>query len=219
MTFRALTLAAATALTTLTAPAFAQDAAASADAETEAPAATVVPDMVLGAEDAPVTLIEYVSFTCGHCAAFHDGPLKEIKADYVDTGKVRLITREVYFDRPGLWASMVARCGDQMRYFGITDQLFAKQSEWMKGETGLEIAAALAKIGVASGLEQDTVDACMQDAELAQSLIAKNEADMEEHEIKGTPSFVLNGEVIENSEMTPDFREILDAALAEAEAS
>ena len=67
-------------------------------------------EMSLGADDAPVTLIEYASLTCPHCANFHKTVLPQLKSDYIDTGKVRLIYREVYFDRPSLWAAMIARC-------------------------------------------------------------------------------------------------------------
>ena len=72
---------------------------------------SLVVEMALGAEDAPVTVIEYASFTCPHCRNFHQNTFKQVKENYVDTGKVRFIYREVYFDRFGLWAGMVARCG------------------------------------------------------------------------------------------------------------
>ena len=89
-------------------------------------------DMAIGDENAPVTIIEYASYTCPHCATFHQGPFKKLKADYIDTGKVRFIYREVYFDRYGLWASMIARCGGPEKFFGITDLIFAGQSTWAR---------------------------------------------------------------------------------------
>src|SRR6056297_2381020 len=103
--------------------------AQSAEAETPQ-----IAGMSIGAEDAPVTIVEYASFTCPHCADFHDGVFQRIKEDYVDTGKVRFEHREVYFDRYGLWASMVARCGGEQRYFGIVDMIYDQQSEWARGE-------------------------------------------------------------------------------------
>lgn len=105
----------------LVSPANAQEAA-------EVDTSTIV-EMVLGAEDAPITMIEYASYTCPHCAAFHQGTYQEIKKNYIDTGKVKLVYREVYFDRYGLWASMVARCGGEDKFFGITDLIFKGQSE------------------------------------------------------------------------------------------
>ena len=78
-------------------------------AEGEGVDTSSVVEMALGAEDAKVTLIEYASYTCPHCATFHNGPLKKIKEEYVETGKVRFIYRDVYFDRPGLWAARAMR--------------------------------------------------------------------------------------------------------------
>ncbi len=82
-----------------------------------------IADMTLGSPDAKVTLMEYASFTCPHCANFHNSVFKGLKTDYIDTGKVHFIYREVFFDRYGLWAAMVARCGGAMKYFGITEIL------------------------------------------------------------------------------------------------
>ena len=98
--------------------AFAQSAA---DVDTSG-----VEDMSLGNSDASVTLIEYASFTCPHCASFHAGPYKQLKEEFIDTGKINFVYREVFFDRPGLWAAIVARCGDgaENRYFGIADLLY-----------------------------------------------------------------------------------------------
>ena len=98
-------------------------ATAAPAARSEAPGREV-PDFGIGEADAPVTIVEYASFTCPHCAHFHDDVFKKLKADYIDTGKVQFVYREVYFDRYGLWAAMMARCGGEMRYFGITDMLF-----------------------------------------------------------------------------------------------
>ena len=98
-------------------------AASAEDAPAATPADTaelpVIPDMVLGNAEAKVTLVEYGSYTCPHCRDFHAEVFKKLKADYIDTGKVKFIFREVYFDRYGLWAAMMARCGGPTRYFGI----------------------------------------------------------------------------------------------------
>jgi len=93
--------------------------------EAEVDTSTIV-EMVQGAEDAPVTIVEYASYTCPHCANFHAGPYKQLKKDYIDTGKVKFIYREVYFDRYGLWASMVARCSGPEKFFGITDLILKR---------------------------------------------------------------------------------------------
>lgn len=173
-----------------------------------------VEDVALGDADAPVTLIEYASFTCPHCARFHAEVLPTIKSDYVDTGQVRYVYREVYFDRPGLWASMVARCGGGDRYFAIADMLYARQSEWTRGEPA-EIAGNLRRIGLAAGLSEEALDACLSDAAMAQALVARYEANAAEDDVRATPSFVLGGETISNMPLA-EMRERLDAELAAA---
>jgi protein-disulfide isomerase len=86
-------------------------------------------DMVKGSNTAPITLIEYASFTCPHCADFHKNVFPLITKEFIDTGKVRFIYREVYFDAPGLWAGLLARCTEKDKYFGITNLLFDKQKK------------------------------------------------------------------------------------------
>ncbi len=171
----------------------------------------VIEDVTLGAADAPVTLIEYASFTCPHCARFHADVLPAIKADYVDTGRVRYVYREVYFDRPGLWASMVARCGGGERYFAIADMLYARQSEWTRGEPGA-VAANLQRIGLAAGLPAEALEACLSDGATAQALVANYEANAKADDVRSTPSFVLAGEKLSNLPL-PEMRARLDAAL------
>ena len=80
---------------------------------------SLVQEMTLGAEDAPITVVEYASYTCPHCKTFHENVFKDLKSNYIDTGKVRFIYREAYFDRYALWAALVARCGGEMKYFGL----------------------------------------------------------------------------------------------------
>ena len=122
-------------------------------------------EMQIGNPDAPVTMIEYASYTCPHCGTFHNGPYKQLKADYIDTGKVNFIYREVYFDRFGLWASAVARCAGPDKFFGITDLLYAQQADWTRAGGGdpTAIVNEIRKIGRLAGLESDQNEACLQD--------------------------------------------------------
>lgn len=108
-------------------------------------------DMVEGNPDSPVEIIEYASFTCPHCAAFHAGPYKQLKADYIDTGKIRFVYREVYFDRFGLWASLVARCGGQEKFFGMTDLIYAGQAQWTARVIQQPLSKNFARSGVWQG--------------------------------------------------------------------
>lgn len=173
---------------------------------------STVQEMYIGDPDAPITLIEYASYTCPHCANFHQGAYKQIKENYIDTGKVRMIYREVYFDRYGLWASMVARCGGEERFFGITDIIYQKQAEWSRAGGPAEIAGELRKIGLLAGLDQETLEACLSDGEKAQTLVAWYQENAEEDDITGTPSFVMNGRKVPNQSYA-DFARMFDEEL------
>ena len=105
------------------------------DAAPETPVETL-PDIALGAEDAPLTIIEYASFTCGHCANFHSDVFPQLKADYIDSGQVRFVQRDIYFDQVGLWAGILARCGGDDKYYAVSDMLFDEQKEWLSGGSG-----------------------------------------------------------------------------------
>ncbi|MEM9853916.1 MAG: DsbA family protein [Pseudomonadota bacterium] len=170
-----------------------------------------IADMTLGAEDAPVTIIEYASFTCPHCRTFHEGPFKALKADYIDTGKVQFVYREVYFDRFGLWASMIARCGGDERFFGITDLIYDQQRSWTQGAPA-EIAENLRTIGLTAGLSAEEIDACFSDGDKAQSLVSWYEANAAADNVRSTPTFIIDG--VQHSNMSlSEFREIIDAKI------
>ena len=171
-----------------------------------------VVEMSLGNPDASVHVIEYASFTCGHCANFEQDVFPKIRKNYVDTDKIKFTFRDVYFDRYGLWASMVARC-DPMRYFGVQHLIFDDISGWAGGEPA-QVADNLRKIGRKAGLSDEQVNACLQDADMAQDLVAWWEANSKEHEINATPSFIINGEKYSNMSYE-DFARILDEKLAE----
>lgn len=152
-----------------------------------------IQEMVLGNPDAAVTVIEYASFTCPHCADFHSGAFKQLKADFIDTGKIKFIYREVYFDRPGLWASMIARCGGQDKFFGIVDLIFKGLSTWARAGEPAAIVEELRKIARLAGMDNETIDACLQDGDKAQTLVAWFEENKDRDNITSTPSFLING--------------------------
>lgn len=175
---------------------------------------STVVEMVLGNPDAAVEVIEYASFTCPHCAAFHANQFQELKANYIDTGLIKFVYREIYFDRFGLWASMVARCGGEMRFFGISDMLYDQQREWIAGgQDPALIAGNLRRIGLTAGLDGAQVDACLSDPTTAQTLVAWFEENSARDEITSTPSFIINGEKFSNMAYS-DFAAVLDERLA-----
>lgn len=168
-------------------------------------------EMTMGPEDAKVTLMEYASYTCPHCATFHNGPLKKIKDEYIKTGKVRFVYRDVYFDRPGLWASMVARC-DPAKFFGISDLLYADQKAWIGSGDPAGIVENLRKVGRIAGLTDEQLDACMNDGENAQALYTWNQANMKADDVDSTPTLFINGKKYSNMSYD-ELKALLDAAL------
>ena len=199
-------IALAAAATAAMTPALAQET-------TTATTAPVVGDYSLGSADAKVKLVEYASFTCPHCANFHDAVFGQLKADYIDTGKVYFTLREVYFDRYGLWAALIARCGGEMKYFGIHDMLYEKQSEWAASEDPQQVVENLKTIGRAAGLEDAAMDACLNDTATAEALIKQFQTNFEADGVEGTPTLFINGTKYSNMAYE-DLKAILDAELA-----
>jgi protein-disulfide isomerase len=186
------------------------ETAAPATAE-EAPLPPVI-EMVMGQDDAPVTVIEYASFTCPHCGNFHRTVFDEFKKNYIDTGKVRFVYREVYFDKFGLWAAMVARCGGEMKYFGIADMIYDTQKDWIGDAKESTIAANLRKMGLTAGISQDQLDACLNDQPMAKALVTNFQKNAEADGIESTPTFLINGTKVAGEMEYDEFAKLLDAA-------
>ena len=190
--------------------AFAQTATATAPA---AATAIVVPDMFIGNKDSKVTLMEYASFTCPHCAQFHKDVFKQLKKDYIDTGKIKFVYREVYFDKYGLWAAMIARCGGEMRYFGISDILLSTQPDWAASDDPAVVVENLKKIGRTAGMDDATMGTCLDDAAMAQAMVTAYQTNSEADKVEGTPTLIVNG--VKYTNMPYDeLKKILDAELA-----
>jgi len=170
-------------------------------------------EMTLGDANAPVTIIEYASFTCPHCARFHEEVFGKIATNYIDTGKVRFVMRDIYFDRLGLWAALLARCDGGSKFFGISDIVYKTQSQWTKGDTNVAIANNLKKIGRIAGLDDATMDACLQDSAKAQALVEEYQKNSTADDVQGTPTFFINGKKYPNM-IYADFVKAIDGVLA-----
>ncbi len=156
-------------------------------------------DMALGNPDAPVTVIEYASFTCPHCAAFHAGNFKKLKSEFIDTGKINFIYREVYFDKFGLWAGLIARCGGTTdRYFALTDLIYQNQKTWTRAQNDAGFSTNLIQLGKTAGFTEEELNTCLQDEDLATSMVAAYQKNATEDGISSTPSFVINGKLYSN---------------------
>ncbi|WP_372834747.1 DsbA family protein [Puniceibacterium confluentis] len=177
----------------------------------EAGAAVEIIEMYQGEADAPVEVIEYASFTCPHCANFHATVYDQLKENYIDTGKIKFIYREVYFDKYGMWGSMIARC-EPTKFFGITDLLYDGQNDWARAGSDGAIADGLRKIGLLAGIGKDQLDACLSDGDKLRSLVAWYQENATRDGIESTPSFLIDGKKYSNMNYA-DFSAILDEKL------
>ena len=167
-------------------------------------------EMTLGPAEAKVTVIEYASMTCPHCADFHNGTFKALKEKYIDTGKVRFVFREFPFDNLALRASMLARCSGEKSFFAMLDVLFGQQKAWSRAKDPM---AALAMIGRLGGIDQAKFDACMADQSLVDVVVKNRMLGANEHQVNSTPSFVINGERISGNQELAAFEAVIDKHL------
>lgn len=175
-------------------------------------------EMVIGSPDAPVTVIEYASVTCPHCATFHEQVFPSIKEKYIDTGKVKFVFRE-FPTAPAelsVVGSMLARCaadkGGEEAYFLVLGSLFKTQQNWIYGDTRNE----LMKIGAQAGLDQQAFDDCVRRQELI-DLINENVSEgRDRYNVNSTPSFVVNG-TLRNFSTVDSMSTALDEAIERAE--
>ena len=158
-----------------------------------ASAQTPPEDRFLGKPDAAVTIIEYASLTCPHCAAFHKDILPKVKAAYVDTGKAKLIYRDFPLDQVALKAAALARCAPAERYFAFLDVLFQQQDAWASAPDPM---VPLARIGRLGGLSEAQFKACMEDSALADSILASRLTGAKDMQVESTPTIFVNGKKI-----------------------
>lgn len=170
-------------------------------------------EMVLGNPDAPVEVIEYASYTCPHCATFHANQYQALKENYIDTGRIRFIYREVYFDRPGLWASMIARCNNTPEFFfAFSELLYTEQRNWLASGDPATIVEELRRLAKTAGMDDAALDACLSDAAKAEALFTWYQENADRDGITGTPSFLIDGQKYSNMAYD-EFAAILDGKL------
>ncbi|PWB57261.1 MAG: disulfide bond formation protein DsbA [Bradyrhizobiaceae bacterium] len=150
-----------------------------------------LPEQVLGKADAPVTIIEYASMTCGHCASFHKTTYPELKKRYIDTGKVRFIFREFPLDPLAAGAFMLARCAGEGKYFPMVEMLFDHQDQWAVRQP-LPPLLALAK---QAGFTEQSFNSCLQDDKLLKQVEAVRDRGAKEFGVNSTPTFFINGKI------------------------
>ncbi|MDP6389239.1 MAG: DsbA family protein [Alphaproteobacteria bacterium] len=153
------------------------------------PTEEALKERILGDPKAPVTIIEYSSLTCPHCQSFHADTLPEIKKNYIDTGKVRLVMRDFPFDQVSLRAAMMARCARPSMYFKFIEVLFKQQKQWSESN---DPSAALARIGKLGGMSQADFDACMKNNDLIDGILKVRLEAQQKFQVDSTPTFIID---------------------------
>jgi len=168
-----------------------------------------LPDLAIGNADAPVTIVEYASMTCPHCAAFHNRVLPELKKKYIDTGKVRLVFREFPLDNLAAAGAMLARCsGDNA--FAMLEILFQKQDEWVVRNDPVSKLFDMAK---QAGFTKESFEKCLTDDELLKKVEAMRSRANEQFGVNSTPTFFINGKRLSGGGSIADFDRALEPLL------
>src|SRR6201982_1220015 len=186
-------------------PAFAQSA-------TDVAKPVSLPDMVLGAADTKVTITEFASMTCPHCAAFNAETFPKIKAEYIDTGKIRYIFREFPLDIKAAAGSMLSRCiakDDAAKYFAVTDLLCRQQNDWVVKNT----TETLTRIGKQAGLSAQEGEDCLKNQQLLDKIAADQKYASDVLKVDSTPTFFVNGERIKGETSIEEFEKKINPLL------
>jgi protein-disulfide isomerase len=211
LTFTGLAAAAGLSPLRLLGDAFAQAAEQTPSAADVAKPGSL-PDMALGPANSPVTIVEYASMTCSHCAAFNEQVFPKLKAAYIDTGKIRYVFREFPLDIKAAAGSMLSRCiakDDAGKYFAVTDLLFRQQNDWVLKNT----TETLKRIGKQAGLSGDAVEACLKDQALLDKIAADQKYANDVLKVNSTPTFFVNGEMLKGETSFEEFAKRIDPLL------
>jgi protein-disulfide isomerase len=154
-------------------------------------------DMMQGNPNSPVTVIEYASMTCSHCAGFHKHTYPRLKENYIDTGKINFVFREFPLDAYALEASIMARCAGEDRYFEIVHEVFERQEEWILASSPSKIRNRLRGIGEDLGITESMYKTCQDDEALQKRIAAKAAEGRTRYDVNGTPAIVVNGQLVE----------------------
>ena len=171
-------------------------------------------DFVVGNENAPITIIEYASMSCSHCASFHNNTLPDIKKEYIDTGKVLMVFRDYPFNYPALLGSMMMRCiASDLRY-DYMNALYKLQNTWVNKDPKIS-KKELYKIMQSGGMTKDEFNECYSNLDNENLILEGVMAAQKDFNIKSTPSFIVNGKLVEGNKNIKEFRQIIDKILSE----
>ena len=171
-------------------------------------------DFYIGEPEAPVTIIEYASMSCSHCADFHNETLDDLKSEYIDTGKVKFVFRDFPFNYPALAGSMILSCVPQDVRYDYMNALYKLQKNWVMRDHS-KTRIELYKIMQSGGMQQDEFDACLSDINLENDILEGVMNAQREFNINRTPSFIVNGIVYSGNKNIKEFRQIIDKILSQ----
>ena len=171
-------------------------------------------DFIIGRDNAPITIIEYASLSCGHCADFHLNTLPKLVDEYVNTGKAKIVFRDFPFNYPALIGSMVLRCVPEDIRYQYSNALYQLQSKWVVRENA-KSTQELYKIMQSGGMSKEEFNACIKNVDLENEILTGLMSAQNEFNIKSTPSFLINGILLEGNKPIKDFRQIIDKILSQ----
>ena len=154
-------------------------------------------DRVLGNPNAKAVLIEYASLSCPHCASFNNTIMPKLRAEWIDTGKLLYVYRHFPLNAPALWAAMAAECRQGESFFGFIDMLYQQQPKWLTAD---DPKVALFEIAQLAGFDQAVFDQCLNDDAMLNKILDRIDYASATYDIKGTPTIILNGQIVDADE-------------------
>jgi protein-disulfide isomerase len=163
-------------------------------------------DRILGNPNAPITIVEYASMSCPHCAHFAKDVLPELKKDWIDTGKVKLVLRDFPLDKLALQAAMIQRCAPPDRFYAFADTFFADQQKWVMAD---DYKAALARLAELGGMSKSEFDACLKNSTVENQILQERLVASKDLGVNATPTFFINGTKFDGEPTVAEFDKIL----------
>ena len=170
-------------------------------------------DRILGRPDAPITIIEYASMSCPHCAHFSNTVLPELKKKWIDTGKAKLVLRDFPLDKLALRAAMVQRCAPPDRFYAFVDTFFADQQQWVLAD---DYKAALARLAELGGMSKSEVEACLKNTALENQILEERLVASKDLGVDATPTFFINGTKFSGEPTVAEFDKVLSNLAAKS---
>ena len=172
-------------------------------------------DLAVGEANAPVTIVEYASLTCGHCASFHTQVYPKLKEKYIDAGKARIIMREFPLNARAYAASMITRCVPESAHLALVDGLFETQKDWAYKRTNQEFKQSLFDFTKQAGLSEDDFNKCLGNSKLLNDLTSQFTKASEVFGVNATPAFFINGKRLRGTPTLENFVKVIDPLLAD----